>query len=294
MNPNEILAIVVSFNGTNKLDATVRALVGQVGHIHVVDNGSAEPTLAYLESLELLPEVSMTRLPENCGVGHALNLGVAWARDHGFTWLLTMDQDSLADKHMVEAYCLAVRENPERVCLAPVLFVHGDLIKSAHDGIVEYAITSGNLVRVDLFEIIGPYNEAMFIDAVDFDFCLRVRNSGQDIWRVAGAILHHELGEPHLVPWPIARFYTLHSPTRRYYMYRNFFYLAEQHVQKFPIFIIKSAIAHFILLLLIPFFDRQPWESLAAVWQGIQDYFSCRMGERKGRPAEPSPNKHPL
>jgi len=285
MKPDEILAIVVSYNGSGKIQATVQALIGQVGGICIVDNGSAPETQSVLEALACWPRVTVLRLGENRGIGHALNLGMARARTEGFPWVLTMDQDSLAGPTMVEAYSRSIQNHPERVCLAPDVILQGQPHSPRKSGPVPYAITSGNLVRTDLFDQAGAYNEELFIDSVDFDFCLRVRRQGWEIWRVGDAQLLHELGEPHAVPWPFSRIYTSHSPTRRYYMFRNFFYLAEQHIQRFPVFIVKSAIVHVLLLLLVPFFDQSPLESLTAIGEGIRDFFSGHLGMR----AKPSP-----
>lgn len=278
----DIFAIIVSFNGEEKTILTVRALQGKVGHIHIVDNGSDLKSLGVLRSLEAIPGVSITYLPENRGVGHALNLGLAQAREGGYHWILTMDQDSLVDEGMIQAYCRTVHKHPDLACLAPTVVVHGERNRGQEDGPIEYAITSGNLVRLDVFQKSGVYDEAMFIDALDFDFCLRVRLAGWEIWRIKDALLYHELGDPHRVPKPFSRFYTLHSPTRRYYMYRNFLYLAELHIRNFPIFILRSAAVHLILLFLIPFFDKNPGSSLSAVWHGVSDYFSNNMGARLG------------
>jgi len=268
---NRIMAVIISFNGGSKLLETVRALIGQVEHLHIIDNGSSEPTQAILDVLEAFQGVSITRLAENLGIGAALNLGVAKARAGGFAWLLTMDQDSRADQDMVRAFKECIQADSTRVCLTPTLVVHGTP-GSEEEMEVAYAITSGNLVKLELFEQIGLYNEDMFIDCVDFDFCLRLQAKGHRIFRVGKARLHHELGDPHQTNRPLARFYTQHSPLRRYYMYRNFLMLWEKHSRGFPWFMFKFFLAHLILFILIPFYDIQAQKSLTAIILGVLDY----------------------
>ena len=81
MTREDILAVVVSFNGGTGIRPTVEALLPQVGEVCIVDNGSDAPSLEVLAELERLPGVSVVRLGQNRGVGYALNVGRARARE---------------------------------------------------------------------------------------------------------------------------------------------------------------------------------------------------------------------
>ena len=188
MNSKDVLAVVVSYNGLQKTKQTVDALRRQVGHVHIVDNGSDTESLGVLESLEREPGITVERLGENRGVGYALNRGVQRARQMGCTWLLTMDQDSVVDGSLIEAYRVAVEQDPGRVCLAPRITTSSRR-KDAVGGVIRYAITSGNLIRVSLFDQIGLYDEGFFVDCIDFDFCLRLRRA--DARHVAALAVRH-------------------------------------------------------------------------------------------------------
>jgi len=284
MNSKDVLAVVVSYNGLQKIRETVDALWRQVGHVHIVDNGSEAESQVVLESLEREPGISVERLGENRGVGHALNRGVQRARQMGCTWLLTMDQDSIVDDSLIEAYRVAVEQDPSRVCLAPRIITRNRK-KDTVSGEISYAITSGNLVRVSLFDEIGLYDEGFFIDCIDFDFCLRVRHAGYAIHRVPAALMQHELGSPADVPQAVRKYYALHSPARRYYMYRNFMYLAERYVLEFPAFIAKLGLLQMLLLLLIGFLDASPLASYRAIARGLWDYAGRKDGPYEERAA---------
>lgn len=282
MRSTDVLAAVVSFNGLRKTVETVGALVGTVGHVHVIDNGSAPESLRLLDGLSADPRVSVTRLPENKGVGYGLNVGVRMARELGYPWLLTMDQDSAVDPGMVTAYCEAVARDPHLVCLSPNIDLHGER-SDLPTGLVEYAITSGNLVRVDVFAQVGLYNEEMFIDCIDFDFSLRLRQAGFEIWLIGNAHLSHELGEGEAPPRPFGKLlHTFHSPLRRYYMYRNYLYLARKHFRAFPRFVVKTTIVHVIYLVTIVLFGKRRLASLLFIFRGICDYFQGRLGAYGG------------
>lgn len=277
MTTNDVLAVIISFNGLEKPRRSVETLRGQVGHIHIVDNASNEDSVQVLDSLEREPDVSVTRLSENRGIGHALNLGVKRAREMNYSWLLTMDQDSVVDGSFIEAYRAAIAANPKRECLVPVIAGDRRGIETEVSP-VSYAITSGNLVRVALFDEIGLYDEGLFIDCVDFDFSLRLRRAGHAIYRVPNASMEHYLGEAAVLPGFLRGFYARHSPVRRYYQTRNYLYLAERYLFGFPKFIIKLGLLQITLTLLIGFLDPNPLNSYRAVVRGLKDYFARKQG----------------
>jgi len=284
MNCEDVLAVVVSYNGMQKTRQTVEALRRQVGYVYIVDNGSDAESLGVLESLEREPGITVERLGENRGVGYALNRGVQRARQMGYGWLLTMDQDSVVDGSLIESYRVAIEEDPGRVCLAPRITSRSRR-RDAVGGVISYAITSGNLVRVSLFDEIGLYDAGFFVDCIDFDFCLRLRRAGYAIHRVPAAMMQHQLGETVDLPRAVRKYYALHSPVRRYYMYRNFMYMAERYLLEFPGFIIKLGLSQMLLLLLIGFVDPSPRASYRAVVRGMWDYAVHRDGpymERAG------------
>lgn len=285
MGNTEIFAIIVCYNGSNDLLKTVDALHRKVGHVHIVDNGSAAPTLEVLMSLGERKGFSITYLTENKGIGFALNVGVKKAKAMGYKWMLTMDQDSVADSSMTLEFCRVINLDNTLCCLAPSISVFGEASnfnrKRNKNYTLDYAITSGNLVKLSIFESIGLYNEKLFIDCVDFDFSLRVRQAGYKIHLVPDAKLYHQLGEEHKVPKIFSWFYTLHSPLRRYYMYRNWGYMMQHFFLKFPVLILKSTIIHILLLTVIPFYDKGPGESLKFICFGVRDYFKNQYGPLK-------------
>ena len=276
--PDDVLAVVVSYNGRGCIRHSVGALLTELSSVLVVDNGSGDETLQALDDVEQLEGVRVLRLPTNLGIGHALNLGITEARDRGFHWLLTMDQDSLVDRGFIAAYSAAVTRRPSSGCLSPEIVSESAGRRAAGDIDIAYAISSGNLVRVDLFDLVGLYDEAFFIDCIDFDFSLRLRAAGQEILRVRSATMRHQLGDVLALPSAIRPFYARHSPTRRYYMYRNYFFLAERHLRAFPAFVLKLGLLQLILAALIARYDASPLDSYRAVLRGTRDYFARRLG----------------
>lgn len=278
MNYTDILAIVVSYNGTYKISKTIEALLNKVGHIHIVDNYSNIESLKILNHYTNESKISIEFLEFNSGIGYALNRGVLKARELGYSWILTMDQDSLVDDRMIDCFCEKINSTDNVVCLTPCMIVNGRSWRKT-SGTVSYAITSGNLIKVAIFQDVGLYDEGLFIDCVDFDFSLRVRMAGFKIHQVPGSILKHELGDQDVGLNKASRYYVSHPPLRRYYIFRNQMYIFERYIVKFPIFVAKLTLANFVLLVMMMFFDKNPIRSLRFSLRGIDDYFKRKTGE---------------
>ncbi len=274
----ETLAIVVVYNGRDDVVAAIAALRNEGLSVLIVDNGSSEETLALLKNLQESSGVTIDRLGVNRGIGFALNRGLSRARAEGFHWILTMDQDSIVQPGFMAAYSEAIRQDRQMVCLTPHIDTGIKRGRAGRAGSVSYAITSGNLVRSDVAELVGGFDEEMFIDCVDFDFSLRIRGAGYQINRVEQAHLKHRIGEPRKLSLFIRRLYVQHPPSRRYYMFRNYFYVAERHVTRFPRFVVKLGMLQLALLILAVTLDPRPMESLTAMGRGILDWIRRRRG----------------
>lgn len=277
----DVFAVVVSYCGHDKIAKTIEALVPQVGLVYVVDNGSDALTLHVLREMQARRLISLNELGSNRGLGHALNIGARKANELRFSWLLTMDQDSVPAPDMVAAM-LALASRSAARCISPNLIVHGERSGRLRGGTVGYAITSGNLVHLDVWRRAGPYNEDFFIDCIDFDFSLRARRCGFPIHKEPAAILHHELGQRTEIPAFVRRHYTQHSPMRRYYMFRNFLYLAQLHVLREPRFIGKLFLSHILLFVLLLAYEPQLKKNLTYISRGLLDFFRGKRGAYVG------------
>ena len=104
MTSNATTAVVSLFNADEHVLANAAALLAQVGHVVVVDDGSSQDPAPVLRQLEDLG-CTVERLAENSGIAAALNAGIAVALSSGEqpAFILTMDQDSLLDGGYVAA-----------------------------------------------------------------------------------------------------------------------------------------------------------------------------------------------
>ena len=235
----KVAAIIVSYNPDSNLFDSINLLLNQVEKVIIVDNGSKEKYVKYIKSINE-DKIEIILNKENLGVATALNIGVIKALENGYEWILTMDQDSKASPDMVKkmfnVYNSINREERKDILSIFPNFVD-ERIQSIEENsnmnsyeYVDADITSGNLLRKEVFEKVGFFDDSLFIDLVDTDFCMRLNEKGIKMIKIRDAVLYHSLGESKTIRGILGSFNTSnHSALRRYYMTRNRFYIWEKY-----------------------------------------------------------------
>ena len=233
----KIAAIVVTYNHDEGLNKSTKSLIKQVDSIIMVDNGSNDEGKEIINKIKNKygEKIEVIFNEENLGIATALNKGVKYALNNDYKWILTMDQDSCAEENMVKImletyYAIDENERKDILSLFPTFIDRGieSLDKNNENVKYEYVdaeITSGNLLKAEIFEKAGFFDDSLFIDMVDTDYCMRLNELGIKMIRISGAILNHSIGNSKQVKKLFGTFNTSnHSATRRYYMTRNRFY----------------------------------------------------------------------
>ena len=235
----KVAAIIVSYNPDSNLFDSINLLLNQVEKVIIVDNGSKEKYVKYIKSINE-DKIEIILNKENLGVATALNIGVRKALENGYEWILTMDQDSKASPDMVKkmfnVYNSINREERKDILSIFPNFVD-ERIQSIEENsnmnsyeYVDADITSGNLLRKEVFEKVGFFDDSLFIDLVDTDFCMRLNEKGIKMIKIRDAVLYHSLVESKTIKGILGSFNTSnHSALRRYYMTRNRFYIWEKY-----------------------------------------------------------------
>ncbi|KXZ59927.1 Glycosyl transferase family 2 [Microbacterium laevaniformans] len=234
-SPN-VVAVISVFHAPTALRERVTALLGQVQHVVLVDDGSHSLDLRDVPS----ERVHQIVLNENMGIAHALNVGVEHARRLSATHVLTLDQDSDVQADHVSELLLALeaRGRDGLPIAAAVPGRVGDAkIIATSDGEPFDPIQSGQLLPLATLDLVGGFNEMLFIDAVDSDFTARARRLGFQFMSVDSVSMKHALGETiplmlfgrHLKFAGKYRNVLYHSPWRTYYMIRNSKYLSLEY-----------------------------------------------------------------
>lgn len=226
----EIAAVVVLFNPDDSLLDNIRSYREQAECVIAIDN-SPSPRAEIVSALAELG-VKHVLLGDNLGIAKALNVGCARALESGSTFAVTFDQDSAATESMVErmSACLADDSTSDVAIVAPMLQHVGGRPVKLGPGCVEldYAITSGSLLRLSAFAELNGFREDFFIDEVDHEFCMRARRVGWRIVECRKALLLHRMGELTVARFVRSFNVTNYSAVRRYYMVRNLFEMKKE------------------------------------------------------------------
>jgi rhamnosyltransferase len=241
LTAQSICAVFVTYNPRPTFIKNIEAVAAQVNRVVVVDNGSLGETGQHLQELEARLGCEVIRNRQNLGVATALNLGVNYATEAGYDWVCTFDQDSRVCEEffskMLGAYQHA--PHPERIALLTPLYVDRESgitvrLRRARNGEILTTLTSGSMIPSSAIRKLGLFDESLYIDAVDTEYCLRARQSGMMILQ-SDAVLSHSLGRTTYHQLLGLRFGTTnHSPGRHYYITRNRLRLLARYAADWP------------------------------------------------------------
>jgi rhamnosyltransferase len=291
-------AVVVTYHPDESVADNLRAMVRECGRVLVVDNGSGADAG---ERIAAISGVTLLALKENTGVAAALNRGARWALDHGAKWMVTFDQDSRPQP----GFTAALQATHERNLAAAVI---GSCIKEAALGDdyrwlrpkrrwpgffqrvgmspgedladVTMVVTSGALTNLDCWSRVGGFDEKLFIDFVDTDYCLRCRAAGWRIAVSADARLEHHLGRRETRELAGMVFHpTNHPPLRHYYIARNRVAMIRRHGWREIHWLSFEGAATGLWLFRVLAFERQKITKLRAMVLGTWDGLLGRFGE---------------
>jgi rhamnosyltransferase len=287
--PADTAAVVVTWNPDNKLPSRIAAIGRQVHRVFVVDNASTGPAREVIQNLAKRGDIELLQNPENLGVATALNRGAHAAIGLGYRWLLTMDQDTLVSSVFMDGLIQTFLACPFRDRLAVVAANYVDpaieklfaRTNRPHLPYIEQptAITSGSLLRLCAYAQTGTFQDDFFIDFVDNEYCLRLRNNG---WRVAYSttpLMDHAIGAPRVHRFLGYRFATSnHSPLRRYYMTRNRVISGCRHWHSQPHAVVTDIGRFSGELLFILLFETEKCLKIRAIGRGALHGMTGRMG----------------
>ncbi len=282
---DRVCAIIVSYNPGSTLLENIAALDDQVEKVIVVDNGSSGDSMSRLKAVENLG-VDVLRNPSNLGIAAALNQGVQYALRQGFPWVITFDQDSRVTPGFVRGMLTTFRlaENKNSVALLAPSYIdqHSGIrvySTSMPDGRIITAMTSGSLLSAAVISALGPFDESLFIDYVDTDFCLRARRRGMIILQ-SRAVLLHSLGRTTFHRFLGLRYGTTnHSWQRRYYITRNRLRLLLRYWNDWPWVWreVRALLLHGVKIALV---EQDKWRKFRAIAVGTADAFLGKVGKR--------------
>lgn len=285
----KIAAAIVSYN-SDKVFRCYESVKDQLDFIIIVDNGTKDDSITgKLQQLEKTNQKCKVILnAENLGIASALNAASFYAKEHGFEWIMTLDQDSEIPQGSVAKIMSDFDSLPEQVKEKCAIVAYKYSERSIHNPDenakkenfqeVKIILTSGNIIKIPLLDKINYFNEKLFIDQVDHDLDFRLRKEGYTILQSNNYGIIHELGT---AKKRMGFVITNHSHLRRYYMSRNSMYILKRYFFFEPRLVARLFIGSiFGGIFKITFFEQNKLTKYKYILSGIKDGILNRYGKR--------------
>lgn len=242
-----VAAIVLNYNGREvTLEAlpSLTAMTYPAYDVLVVDNGSTDGS--YEAVAEVYPQVHQVRAEINRGAAAGCNLGIRWAMERGYDYLLILNNDIEVDPEMLSELVKAAERDPAIGCVGPKEYYHGDperlwsaggklrfresITKERGEGEldrgqydrdeeVDYVNGCAMLVRRQVVEAVGLWDPVFHLAVEDADFCTRMKAAGYRCRYAHKARLWHKVSHTTGIYKPGKTFHTGRSTAiyvRRY------------------------------------------------------------------------------
>ncbi|MDD5020566.1 MAG: glycosyltransferase [Endomicrobiaceae bacterium] len=233
-----ICAVIVSYEPDEALIRLYESIKNQVDEVLVIDNASGCKKSKKI--LQDLPgEVKIIYNDKNYGIAKALNQGARYAIENNYKWLLTLDHDSefLQGTYNLLLQSYKILPNKEKTMLIAPQYKEKIYLKPANNILISgikniiwkkqnFIITSGSLIKTEVFKSAGFFEEKLFIDKVDFDFCFKLTQKGFTCLIASNVYFSHQLSKP-VIKSGIKSFN--YPPVRRYYIARNSVFLFKKY-----------------------------------------------------------------
>lgn len=279
----KLAGTVILYHPDTTLMDRIKTYINILEVLYVIDNTESNDINIKNEVLKF-EKVKYFHDGENKGIAIRLNEVAETAIKDGHSALLTMDQDSCFDLNMAQQYidCIGNFKSYSNAAMFGVEFLRKPQLSNCNSDKVSELITSGSILNLGLFEKIGKFDENLFIDYVDHEYCYRAITRGYDIIKLNNIFLQHSVGEAVQKRSPRSFKYTnrsFHSSVRIYYMVRNYLYVKSRYNRSFSVEMKqqqKSILTRIKNKLL---YSNERFKLIRLIFRAFKDYKVGKMGK---------------
>jgi GT2 family glycosyltransferase len=309
MNMLRTCVITINYHGAADTAACIKSLLASSVPlaIVVVDNTPNDPGLE--SALSFCPDVKLIYAPDNIGFSRGNNLGICWALEHTeCEYIFFLNNDATVESDTIEKLENVLKNQPNIGISAPrivfmsdssmlwygggeVSWVRGSAktpgfmgnseaplaLKSRY---VSFASGCSILVRRELLEKEGGFDERFFMYEEDLELCLRARENGYLIWYESSALVHHV---SHGAVTDSSRenaneyvsMLNSSNPKLPFYVYnqvRNRFLNMRLHAKGYKWIFFVAGFSLFLLKKIIQFLIAKRWDGIFAIFSGWRSY----------------------
>ena len=272
---HKIAAVVVLYNPMNNVVDNIHSYSSQVQKVIIVDNSDNELSND-IKNHFLYENYIYIKNETNKGIGYSLNIAAEMSMNMGYEYLLTMDQDSRCSDGMISKLAECFKTDKSVAICSPF---HKNKFNTKNPSETKFenvfdVMTSGNLLSLSAYKIVGKFNEDYFIDYVDVEYCMRINLKELHIIRSNATLMEHNEGDIKEKKLFYKMLYPYnHSVTRFYYKTRNRLYLKKEFYKLFPEYFNKREIKMYRnTILKAILFEKRKLRKLVMIYRGFIDY----------------------
>ena len=191
---------IVTYNpDIKRLKKNIESIYSSLETLIIVDNYSSN-IVDIIDLIKDYSKITLIKNKENLGIATALNEIVNLSIKLEYQWTLLLDQDSICDSRIISEYKEYLLY-PNVGLLCPYIIDINKINLNQYKKLslpkyskVKYAITSGTLIKNEIFSKVGGFWDELFIDAVDIDYSEKLRINGFEQIRVNTTYLLQEVG----------------------------------------------------------------------------------------------------
>lgn len=294
-----IPGVVVTYHPDEAFESRLRAVARETAPVLVVDNSTDPAARVRVASACATVGAELIANPANRGLATALNQAFARLAQRGFPAVIAFDQDSTPAPGFAAALQAVAAANRQPAVVGanwqdearpgvvsrhlrshprlPGAFERVDATTDLAD--VTCVITSGSLFDLGIWTDLGGFDDDLFLDLVDTEYCLRARTSGHTIAVASAARLAHRRGAKRAVSrvgrawWP-----AFMPPSRLRGLFRNRLHVVAHQGWRAPHWVAFEAAYTAKILAEILALEDEKWAKLGACVQGTWDGLIGRTG----------------
>ncbi|MBE9215520.1 glycosyltransferase family 2 protein [Plectonema cf. radiosum LEGE 06105] len=305
-NRYKVLAYITAYEEPEAVKNCIRAIWNQthkLTQVLVVDNSSKN--ILFVNENDTDSNIKILYHHDNIGISGGLAIAFEFAIKHDYNFLWTFDQDSIPQPNCLETllntYEESLNKNYSIGIIAPVsidirtnkviegaIFVKDHFTGCKHNNNdypyeCDAPITSGSLIPIATAKKNPLPRIDLFIDGIDMDYGLRLKQNGYHNFIVPQAILEHKFGNPVKVKFfHKERFFQQYSALRHYYICRNHTYLTTRYAKGwYRVTSCLRRIKYLIHTIILILFHESEQRSLK-IWASIKgtvDGFQGKLGK---------------
>lgn len=231
-----IACIIVLYKPNEELlNEVIDSIIDQVQEVVLVNNSSE---IKFLHSNR---KIIYIELEKNMGIAHAQNIGINHLRNKDYEYVIMLDQDSTVQKNLVDSLIskmINIEKQNIKIAAISALPINKDtkipysfkkienFQLDKHIIEVRELMNSSSLFKLKYFDIVGFFNEDLFIDMVDFEWCWRASSLYKLKFYIStDDTINHKIGEGDR--FIVYKRVSIPTPFRTFFQYRNFFILTR-------------------------------------------------------------------